>query len=926
MPSRSMSVFFQVHSKKVFTFGLLLALGLFLLVPLQTHAQERLISDFQATQGLANYCGGESVSGVIATGMCYLGMVITAVLEFIVWILGLLTLLVIEVLIVFAKYNDFSNVSIVQSGWRIVRDLVNMFFIVVLLVSAFATIIGYDRASFHYTKVLPKLLVMAILVNFSRTLIQVLVDFSQVIMLTFVNAFQQSAAGNFVNGLGMTQVLALPGTQSGVGSGSGGQPPNVSGGEGSVSITNIILALMLAVFLMSIMLATMLILMIYLIARIVGIWIALIFSPAAFFATALPDRLKKYVSTVTNEYWSKLAGLLTGGPTIAFFLWLTLSAIQQSGDAGLARGLNFTSSNEVLNAVIQSGVGNSGAIASFVVGITLMLMGVNIAVSSAAIAGKQVSGIASGIARFGKSAGARLAFAPTVGAAALGARGAAAGARAVDRRVDLTGRASRGLLQAVGRVPGVGSALRPALLRGATYRRREAAEEAGKEQKYLKHLSSEEKRSVKDIYGGNVMASMADRRVKESLLSNLSSEKTAKQQQKARQSELMKSAGYQQTAEKLGEPEAKRLAGLQAKDEAQKAQAALIKEGKTIAQNEGDVNAVQKYQDILEKNPALSSDFSKDMAKMRDDPEKLNGLSRDAKQNVSVALEALPQDTLQATQDGKVTGFDQAKLEAFYDKNSSNRELVDTVKQAVSFVEQSPGGVPKQELMSMQKVSLPGGKTQLYGKTDTGTYEKKRTGAQKTAIAKLESNVKGTSGLEPGGGLTDKAQTSVNSALSSGISPSEVIDIADNNQKAAIKSSYKDMAQKGMSGAAGAADKAALDDALSQAMPLLKNLESVDADTQVKILSGIQQGGGAKTISAQWELADFGQREAMQKVMKQAVRRAARVSSKRARDGAASLSDDEKQVEQLVTELKEEFPSKKRGVPSGVKKILHENE
>ena len=47
-------------------------------------------------------------------------------------------------------------VRLLSPGWVIVRDLVNMFLIIVL-VSAFATIIGYD-SSFHYTKVLPETL------------------------------------------------------------------------------------------------------------------------------------------------------------------------------------------------------------------------------------------------------------------------------------------------------------------------------------------------------------------------------------------------------------------------------------------------------------------------------------------------------------------------------------------------------------------------------------------------------------------------------------------------------------------------------------------------------------------------------------------------------------------------------------------------
>jgi hypothetical protein len=130
-------------------------------------------------------CSG--VSGTIACGVLNL---LNTILAWIVQMLGNLFVLVIDVFMHFAAYNSFGSARPVQIGWPIVRDVCNMFFILILLVSAFATIIGYD-SSLHYRNVLPKLLLQAILINFSKTLIQVLIDFSQVVMLSFVNAFQQ---------------------------------------------------------------------------------------------------------------------------------------------------------------------------------------------------------------------------------------------------------------------------------------------------------------------------------------------------------------------------------------------------------------------------------------------------------------------------------------------------------------------------------------------------------------------------------------------------------------------------------------------------------------------------------------------------------------------------------------------------------------
>jgi hypothetical protein len=51
-----------------------------------------------------------------------------------------------------------------SNGWVITRDIANMFFIVILLVIAFATILQIEQ--YNYKKWLPKLILMAILINF----------------------------------------------------------------------------------------------------------------------------------------------------------------------------------------------------------------------------------------------------------------------------------------------------------------------------------------------------------------------------------------------------------------------------------------------------------------------------------------------------------------------------------------------------------------------------------------------------------------------------------------------------------------------------------------------------------------------------------------------------------------------------------------
>ena len=100
--------------------------------------------------------------------------------------------LLIDVMVPIMTYNNFIGNPVVTAGWAIVRDTVNMFFVVVLIIIAFGTIFGHSR--FKWQQQVPRLLIFAIVINFSKTLCGLMIDFGQVIMLTFANALREIAA------------------------------------------------------------------------------------------------------------------------------------------------------------------------------------------------------------------------------------------------------------------------------------------------------------------------------------------------------------------------------------------------------------------------------------------------------------------------------------------------------------------------------------------------------------------------------------------------------------------------------------------------------------------------------------------------------------------------------------------------------------
>ena len=231
--------------------------------------------------------------------------VVANLLSVIISGLGMILSLVVQVLISVAQYSDFINAPAIQNGWKIVRDVCNMFFVLILLVIAFATILKIER--YNYKQWLPKLILMAVLINFSKTICGLLIDFTQVIMLTFVNSFKDVGGGNIISTLGLTDIMTLAKDSSGT-------TPTFLDVTGGYMIGLIYLLISLVVI------VTMLAM---LVVRIVMIWIYVVLSPMAYLFSAFPDG-KAYAS----QWWSEFTKNLIVGPVLAFFIWLSFASLQ----------------------------------------------------------------------------------------------------------------------------------------------------------------------------------------------------------------------------------------------------------------------------------------------------------------------------------------------------------------------------------------------------------------------------------------------------------------------------------------------------------------------------------------------------------------------------------------------------------------------
>ncbi len=387
------------------------------------------------------------------TSKMIMNWAIAGIAKLIVWIaeaLGLVLIFLIELLINIVQYNNFVKATPVQIGWPLIRDTVNMFFIVVVLVSAFATIIGYPK-EFRYREVLPKLLLMAVLINFSKTLIGLMIDFSQVVLLTFVNGFKQAAGGNFVQALGIAKIMRLTDTTGTIEETPTGDIKISLDGAGEASpwsLLNIVVSAVFAIWIISISITLILIMLIFFLGRIIMLWFLLITSPIAFFAWSLPGSLKKALSSFTDEWWSRLSNALIGGPTMAFFLWLSLAMAQRQSDLIGPGGLYNpdAASTEVTQMQTQTKqdqfiwpteFGDPRIFATFIIMVAFMLLGVQVSVKFAGsvapgsekILGFLKSGGAAGIGVAGIMAAGKLAGKATATTARTTGRVALGGAK-----------------------------------------------------------------------------------------------------------------------------------------------------------------------------------------------------------------------------------------------------------------------------------------------------------------------------------------------------------------------------------------------------------------------------------------------------------------------------------------------------------------
>lgn len=203
------------------------------------------------------------------------------------------------------------NIPAVYSLWQFIRDFFNLFFILILLFSAFATIFQVD--SFNIRNIYKSVLLVALLINFSFPITRLLIDVANVPMYYFIN----DVIGNGTGKGGMIAMNNLLG-KAGIAAGT----QTVEGENNNIVpiLMSIIFAFLFAI--------SLVVLSVMLIVRLIALTLLLIFSPIGFASSLLPG-----LGSYGREWWSSFWKYAFFGPVAALMLVVSLKFLEASGGA-----------------------------------------------------------------------------------------------------------------------------------------------------------------------------------------------------------------------------------------------------------------------------------------------------------------------------------------------------------------------------------------------------------------------------------------------------------------------------------------------------------------------------------------------------------------------------------------------------------------
>lgn len=225
--------------------------------------------------------------------------------------------------------NNIVNTTSVQNGFGVTLAVANLGFVLAIIIIAVATIL--NRQSYGIKKALWRLVVAAIMVNFSLVIGGAFINFANVLTNTFLSALPGVGPGSTNGPFVFAQELAGAFSPqrmllySSGGNGSVSNPAITGANAGSTLasiLTPLVSAFSAAVFLVAI-LVVLAVFLLQLLIRYVILAVLLIIAPFAWLMWIFENTRGNF-----SKWWKEFFRWTFFAPIVVFFLWLAIATAQ----------------------------------------------------------------------------------------------------------------------------------------------------------------------------------------------------------------------------------------------------------------------------------------------------------------------------------------------------------------------------------------------------------------------------------------------------------------------------------------------------------------------------------------------------------------------------------------------------------------------
>jgi len=240
--------------------------------------------------------------------------------------------------------SDASSEGLVVMGWKLVRDFTNLLFIFALFVIAFTLILDLDGGekvsmTSNPKRTLARVLMMALLVNFSFFLSRSIIDVTNKLALQFYSNMTQAPKPDATEEGPQKDVNSFYTSGSGIRSISAGiiaeinpqtfllLDSNSGAKAGTGSYANLFLLSFVSAFFGFFLMYIFLSISILFIGRTIGLYLAVIISPLAFVSYTVPF-LQKQPYIGFDDWMKQFMGLAFMAPIFMFFVYIGIQFFQ----------------------------------------------------------------------------------------------------------------------------------------------------------------------------------------------------------------------------------------------------------------------------------------------------------------------------------------------------------------------------------------------------------------------------------------------------------------------------------------------------------------------------------------------------------------------------------------------------------------------